>query len=932
MDVNDILARLNKVKANGDDSWLACCPAHDDTNPSLSVGVKGGKILLHCHAGCDNQSIVDALGLKMSDLMPDDGKREERFERGAKKQAAKAEKKSPVKTYECSYYYHDDKGQAIYKVDRFRLSSGGKTFVQMRRDDDVVDGWSYGLSGGNVKRVPYHLPHILAAGKAGKQVVIFEGEKDVDNYRVAIGGVATCNAAGAGKWERGWGDYFKGVTAILIVADNDPETIEKTKRGKKVVESFAAGQKHACDVEAKLRADGYDGKIKKMVMPPVDGNKVKDFSDWFQAHIEAGRTEFRDLFAAAVKDAAEWPEKWNFGDVVAVDNGDAEDKEEKEKPRFGVILPRSPSENVNVVRVDFGISPTIEVELDIDGGKSVAENVRIAIAAALEKCPDNQMPRGMAVRLKVWVVALWFLARGKFFWNIEDKRFESAMYIETAGDAKLMIIESDEFCARIAAVARFDGVDAKKAELNKVLNLLRQIAFDSNYSTGVVPASMWVREKDAIYISSGDDRMYRIKNGAIENVVNGTDGVVFLKGKTLAPWVLVDKVLDPLENALIFTGAAWRDKSGPMNIRLWMLNLFAGHVTKPMLLIMGLAQSGKTRMAKAIKEILGVRVGDKLDVSLQKTEDGEKGEEAFWVTVNEGKLEVFDNLDTKVKWVGDALQNASTDGQVKRRLLYSSRGVVMLRANAHLIITSNNPMFTTEGAGGMADRLIGVHLLTNRGTSLDTELSVDIAVHRNQYMSWFAKVLAKVLMDNVPVEESLNERHPDYGKFCVKIGRAIGDVDGVLAALGSAEADKGLMPLQNDHIAREILKVFEYKDYQYTFTSGEMAMKIIELLGDDADDKSVTVYTAKKIGRTLVKYWRQFNIIFNMAPVRMLNGKSVYEVKGLTAAGRSQVGLVGFNNDFGKNIYARNKNTFPENARTNPLNPLDSSEGTRARG
>ena len=49
MDINDILARLNKVKSNGDDSWLACCPAHDDNNPSLSVAVKGGKILFHCH-------------------------------------------------------------------------------------------------------------------------------------------------------------------------------------------------------------------------------------------------------------------------------------------------------------------------------------------------------------------------------------------------------------------------------------------------------------------------------------------------------------------------------------------------------------------------------------------------------------------------------------------------------------------------------------------------------------------------------------------------------------------------------------------------------------------------------------------------------------------------------------------------------------------
>lgn len=42
--------------------WMACCPAHDDRMPSLSVREgEGGKVLVHCHAGCDQAAVIDGL-------------------------------------------------------------------------------------------------------------------------------------------------------------------------------------------------------------------------------------------------------------------------------------------------------------------------------------------------------------------------------------------------------------------------------------------------------------------------------------------------------------------------------------------------------------------------------------------------------------------------------------------------------------------------------------------------------------------------------------------------------------------------------------------------------------------------------------------------------------------------------------------------------
>ena len=65
-----LLARLEKVRPTGDGTWKACCPAHSDRTPSLSIKDDGGKILIHCFGGCPVADVVAAVGFELSDLMP----------------------------------------------------------------------------------------------------------------------------------------------------------------------------------------------------------------------------------------------------------------------------------------------------------------------------------------------------------------------------------------------------------------------------------------------------------------------------------------------------------------------------------------------------------------------------------------------------------------------------------------------------------------------------------------------------------------------------------------------------------------------------------------------------------------------------------------------------------------------------------------------
>ena len=70
--IETLLNQLDKVKRTGDGKWLACCPAHDDSDPSMSIReMADGRILIHCFAGCTPAEIMASVGLSMTDLFPD---------------------------------------------------------------------------------------------------------------------------------------------------------------------------------------------------------------------------------------------------------------------------------------------------------------------------------------------------------------------------------------------------------------------------------------------------------------------------------------------------------------------------------------------------------------------------------------------------------------------------------------------------------------------------------------------------------------------------------------------------------------------------------------------------------------------------------------------------------------------------------------------
>lgn len=242
-----VLPKLEGVRKSGG-SFTALCPAHEDSTPSLSLAPgKEHPVVFTCHAGCDRDSILAAIGLTWNDLCtPRDSKpRDEAWT-----------KYGPA---EVVYPYYDENGTLLFQV----LRAPGKKFVQRRPDPAAKSGWTYRL--GETRRVLFHLPQLLENLADGSEVWIAEGEKDV----LALerhGCTATCNPGGAGKWREEYSEFFRDAI-VHIVADRDEP-----------------GQRHARQVLASLKGIAAAVEIVEAAGEGLpDGRKIKDAADHFAA-------------------------------------------------------------------------------------------------------------------------------------------------------------------------------------------------------------------------------------------------------------------------------------------------------------------------------------------------------------------------------------------------------------------------------------------------------------------------------------------------------------------------------------------------------------------------------------------------------------------------------------------------------------------------
>ncbi|GAC1369312.1 MAG: hypothetical protein NVSMB44_36120 [Ktedonobacteraceae bacterium] len=178
--LDTVLAHLKGVRTSLH-GWKACCPAHADREPSLSIGLgEQGQVLLKCFAGCPVERITEAMGLTVTDLFADGATTTERASSNGPHHTALTlldlalEKQLPWKfLFHLGVMEHHPSGglQIPYHLADGTLAP--RTRIRTALKARQGSRWSTGEG----KIVPYGLERLDEARKSG-ELVLVEGESD----------------------------------------------------------------------------------------------------------------------------------------------------------------------------------------------------------------------------------------------------------------------------------------------------------------------------------------------------------------------------------------------------------------------------------------------------------------------------------------------------------------------------------------------------------------------------------------------------------------------------------------------------------------------------------------------------------------------------------------------------------------------------------
>ena len=138
MSADTLLSCLDRVRKTKPDTWQACCPAHADKSPSLSIReLADGRVLVHCFGGCSVEEVLGAVGLTFDDLFPE--KLSGNFHKGERRPFPAADILKAIATETTISYLAANavaKGETLSTEDQARLLTASS-----RIQAAMIAGW-----------------------------------------------------------------------------------------------------------------------------------------------------------------------------------------------------------------------------------------------------------------------------------------------------------------------------------------------------------------------------------------------------------------------------------------------------------------------------------------------------------------------------------------------------------------------------------------------------------------------------------------------------------------------------------------------------------------------------------------------------------------------------------------------------------------------
>jgi hypothetical protein len=269
--------------------------------------------------------------------------------------------------------------------------------------------------------------------------------------------------------------------------------------------------------------------------------------------------------------------------------------------------------------------------------------------------------------------------------------------------------------------------------------------------------------EEYVYVDNFNGTMWKISDKAIENIENGTDGVLFLEENGISINIPIEYDSTPIDldelffNGLTFDSDNLSAQEQKKLFLMWVLSVFFMGDNKTMLGCIGEKGSGKTDL---LKKILYMFFGNA--EKLLKVPDDEK---TFWTSVTNSKILIFDNADTYRPWLNDALALCATSGTVELRKLYLNNVVMKTKINCFIGLTSRTPKFTRDD---VSDRLVLLNFSPFKTFTPEKNIFDMVLRNRNAFMSFIFESIKQAIPLLRDKEYTSTSRMADFESFSVK--------------------------------------------------------------------------------------------------------------------------------------------------------------------
>jgi hypothetical protein len=267
----------------------ACCPAHNDKNPSLSIweDESDGHVGLKCFAGCSRKAICDALGIQETDLYRNDKQFKAKPKRPAITLLELAVDKIIPPAFLLNLNITEMKNGGV-RIPHY-LMNGENFYVYIRNALKSTDGsiWEKGA-----KATPYGLDRLASATDS---LTIVEGQSDC--WTLWLHGISALGLPSANMYNKIESEHVKVFPPQIYIV-REPRELGKPDAGKQFVQG----------VTKRLVELGYQGKILKINLKA--SHDVKDPNDLHKKlHAEGRLSEFKAEWQKVLDQATSPDEK-----------------------------------------------------------------------------------------------------------------------------------------------------------------------------------------------------------------------------------------------------------------------------------------------------------------------------------------------------------------------------------------------------------------------------------------------------------------------------------------------------------------------------------------------------------------------------------------------------------------------------------------------